>query len=159
MSKGQMRRHPSEKREGWPSHVRYDATPVAVMIPKVQALIAEGYNVKQIAKQCGVTQQRLWAIAREGNFKLPALTRTWAMKTKRVVEETVTLVSAAAHGIEAVRNGELQLSKEEAKELHHELKTALVTMYQLSRWLKEIAESTYDSETSGQEGERSEHAR
>ena len=125
--------------------IRADHRPRPLRIAEIRKMLDEGYTVKQIAAQQAVTESHVSELIKAGGLKVK-IDRVLLPQARRVIEETVTAVGAMSRGLELVNGAELDFTAEEAAELLAELKSALVTLYQLSRSLKEIKESNHGSQ-------------
>ena len=107
----------------------------------ITRLAAEGNRAAQIAKELGIGVQQVRNIARDCNIELPdaKIGKTREVKTRRVIEQTVSGLEGYALGLQTINGATLEVDSAEATEWAQSLKESIKPINRLIRQLTEIA--------------------
>lgn len=110
-------------------------------IAAIRRLAAEGHRVAQIAHAIGLSQRRTASIAHAAGIALvdAVIGKSPHLKTRRVIEETVTTLEGLALGLREIEGLSLEIAPHDAHEWAQSIESSLRLLSRLKKHLKRMA--------------------
>jgi len=117
--------------------------PAAMRQKEIVELLAAGHNRAQIAALIGVNASYIFKFMREHGMTMPEHAKRRTVRqhisATRVIRNTVEQLTSLVPGLQIVRNGTVELSREEATMLLNETQIALKAINWVTKTLREHA--------------------